>query len=144
MRPCLFDSFADMIGALSTATVLRTLERESVMLEQDLVQPRLSSPFEVSSILSFCWFVEAIRQGWPTFAIPATPPVHLVFYRTTLQRLVAAGELPVAAKTRFDGTFCTRRLVAPWVLARDNNLNAFDHMTYDEQFVTSTAEATNA
>ncbi|MDR3459254.1 MAG: hypothetical protein P4N60_17630 [Verrucomicrobiae bacterium] len=116
MKPCLFDSFADMIGTLSTAAVLRTLERERGLLESDLAHQRFSSPMEVSSILSFCWFVEAIRQRWSTFAIPA-PLTHLAFYRTTLHRLVAAGELPAEAKTRFDETFGPNRPAATRLFA---------------------------
>ena len=105
MRPCLFDSFADMIGTLSPAAVLRTLERERLLLQNDLACHRFSSLLEVSSILSFCWFVEAIRQRWAIFAVPAPPLTHIEFYRQTLRRLVAAGELPAEAGTRFDETF---------------------------------------
>ncbi|HEV2695554.1 MAG TPA: hypothetical protein VG347_21855 [Verrucomicrobiae bacterium] len=107
MKPCLFDSFADMIGALPAAAVLRTLEWERAMLERDLARQRPSSVADISSILSFCWFIEAILQSWSIFPVPAPPRAHLEFYRTTLERLADAGELPFDAVIRFDETFYT-------------------------------------
>ena len=143
MRPCLFDSFADMIGTLSPAAVLRTLERERSLLEDDLAHQRFSSPLEASSILSFCWFVEAIRQGWLLFTVPAPPAAHLVFYRATLERLVAAGALPAEARTRFDETFRPRDLTAPRALTAGASLEIFDSMTHNEWFLTGATGAMN-
>jgi len=129
MKPCLFDSFADMIGALSPANVLQTLERERCILEGDLVRQNFSSLWEVSSILSFCWFIEAIRRHWPTFAVPAPSASHLAFYRTTIQRLIAAGELPPETATRFDQTFYTQT-TAPTANAGGDPLNLLKSMAH--------------
>ena len=132
MKPCLFDSFADMIGALSPANVLRTLERERRLLEADLARQSFSSLWEVSSILSFCWFIEAIRQHWPTFAVPAPSQSHLAFYRTTIQRLIAAGELPPETAMRFDQTFYSQT-ASPTTTAVGDPLNLLKSMAHQAE-----------
>src|SRR5882672_8057065 len=98
MRLCLFDSFADMIETIPTRAIIRTLERESRMLENDLACQRQVPFKEVESILSFCRFVEAVRTGTPV-PTPAKSisSLQLEFYRQTIVRLVDAEELPFDA-----------------------------------------------
>ena len=103
MRLSLFDSFADMIENIPVGAILRTLEREQRMIEEDLAFQRPVSLKEAESILNFCYFVEAVRAGSPAwaFTLPLSPE-HLDFYRKTLARLIAAQQLPAGAKTEFD------------------------------------------
>ena len=104
MRLSLFASFADMIESIPVGAILRTLEREQRMIEEDLAYQRPVSLKEAESILNFCYFVEAVREGSPAWAFTLPlPPEHLAFYRKTLDRLVAAQQLPSDAKVEFDG-----------------------------------------
>ena len=105
MRLSLFASFADMIETIPVGAVIRTLEREQRMVEEDLAHQRPVSLKEAESILNFCYFVEAVREGSPAWAFTLPlPPEHLAFYRNTLDRLIAAQHLPPEAKIEFDGT----------------------------------------
>ncbi|MDR3455839.1 MAG: hypothetical protein P4N60_00215 [Verrucomicrobiae bacterium] len=103
MKLSLFDSFADMIGTIPVGAILRTLEREQRMIEEDLAYQRPVSLKEAESILNFCYYVEAVREGLPgwAFTLPL-PPEHLTFYRKTLDRLITAQELPPGARAEFD------------------------------------------
>jgi len=104
MRLSLFHSFADMIETIPVGAIIRTLEREQRMIEEDLAFQRPVPVKEAESILNFCYFVEAIVEGSPgwAFTLPL-PAEHLAFYRKTLDRLIASGHLPPHAKTEFDG-----------------------------------------
>lgn len=103
MRLSLFDSFADMIKTIPVGAIIRTLAREQHMIEEDLAYRRPVSLKEAESILNFCYYIEAVRKGSPgwAFTIPL-PPEHLDFYRKTLDRLIAAQELPPGAREEFD------------------------------------------
>jgi hypothetical protein len=106
MKPSLFESFADMIETIPVHAILRTLERESRMLEEDLAYQRPIPPTEARSILDFCRFVAAVGNELqiPALTNPPPPP-HLEFYRKTVARLVDAEELPFDAKMEFDSIF---------------------------------------
>ena len=104
MRLTLFNSFANMLNTIPAGAILRTLEREQRMIEEDLAHQRPVPLKEAESILNFCYYVESVREGssgW-TFTAPL-PPEHLVFYRNTLNRLIAVEQLPSDAKAGFDG-----------------------------------------
>jgi hypothetical protein len=106
MRLSLFDSFADMIEAIPARAVIRTLERESKMLQEDLALQRPVPPVEAASIIGFCRFAEAVSRGLPVPApTSAIPAAHVEFYRQTVARLIAAGELPLHATEEFDESF---------------------------------------
>jgi len=103
MRMSLFNSFADMIEAIPVCAIARTLEREQRMLEEDLFCQRPVPLKQVESVLAFCRFVDAAKEGLPVPA-PANPlpDSHLEFYRKTVERLIAAEELPYHALAEFD------------------------------------------
>ncbi len=106
MRQCLFDSFADMIEAIPARAVLRTLEREGKMVQEDLDMQRPVPRGQAASILDFCHFVEAVTRGMPAPAPSAAiPAAQVEFYRKTVARLIAAGELPSHAAPEFDDSF---------------------------------------
>ena len=104
MRLSLFDSFADMIEAIPVGAILRTLEREQRMIEDDLAHQRPVPLKEAESILNFCYYVESVREGSSGWIFTAPlPREHLSFYRKTLDRLIAAEQLSPDAKAGFDG-----------------------------------------
>jgi hypothetical protein len=108
MRLSLFDAFADMIETISPRAIIRALEREHRMLQEDLAYQRPVPPKEAASILNFCRFVEAVKTGAPVqFPAAALPARHLEFYRETVGRLVDAEELPFNAKAEFDNMICS-------------------------------------
>ena len=106
MRQCLFDSFANMIEAIPARAVLRTLERESKMLQEDLMMQRPVPAGQAASILGFCRFTGAVSRGLPVPALSAAIAADQVeFYRKTVARLIASGELPPHAASEFDERF---------------------------------------
>jgi hypothetical protein len=109
----LFDSFADMIEVIPARAVLRTLERERRMLQEDLALQRPVPVGQAMSILSFCNFAEAVGRGLPAPG-PATviAAAEVDFYRKTVARLAASGELPANAMLEFDQAFAEDHLQA--------------------------------
>jgi hypothetical protein len=103
MNLSFYDSFASMIDILPARAITRALERQRCMLEEDLALQRPVSLDEAESVLNFCHFVEAVRDGLPGWAFTSPPPPdHLEFYRKTLDRLIASEELPFTARAKFD------------------------------------------
>ena len=72
------------------------------MLTEDLLLQRPVPLSQALSILSFCQFVAAARLGdagkVPDHKIPLA---HQDFYRRTIDRLIAEGELPARAGLSF-------------------------------------------
>lgn len=104
MKLFLFDPFAAMIDAIPDGAIIRALERQQRMIEDDLALQRPMPLKEAQSILNFCYYVESVREessGW-TFTAPL-PREHLAFYRKTLDRLIASGQISPDAKAGFDG-----------------------------------------
>jgi hypothetical protein len=117
MRQSLFDSFADMIETIPVGAVIRTLEREQQMLQQDLALQRPVPIGEAESILNFCRFIDAVREGQPGIAFTMPLPLrHLEFYRKTVERLIAAEHLPYHANAEFDDVIaadCLESMLVP-------------------------------
>jgi len=102
-----------MIDAIPAGAILRTLERECRMLEDDLAHQRSLPHRDVDSILSFRLFIESVISGRPAARVSSVPLAHLVFYQRTLGRLMEAGELAAEAKEQFDDFFSSPSLSAP-------------------------------
>ncbi len=92
-----------MIDSLPVRGIYRAMEAESSMLLEDFALIRPVPLEEVFSILHFYHFLlaSAVGTGITPVRVPAE---HLNFYRKTVNRLVAAGELPDSAKERFKAT----------------------------------------
>lgn len=81
-----------------------TLQMERRMIEEDLAQKRTLPIEEAHSILSFCQFIDAAKQG--SQISPVTLPIqHVSFYREIVCRLIEAELLPVNASEQFENTF---------------------------------------
>ena len=104
MKTHLFESFAEMVNGLPAAGILKAVELEHRMLENDLLYQRGSETCEITSVLSFCQFIGAVVRGDDIFPIEL-PARHVAFYRDVVKWLIAAGELPADAKEQFDSTF---------------------------------------
>src|SRR5690242_2732867 len=89
----LFESFCELLESIPTKAVLRAVEAERRMVEDDLEHKRTELDQYVVSVLSFCNFLTSAVCG--VYASMAGVPVeHRVFYGSVVQRLVDAGELP--------------------------------------------------
>lgn len=102
MRLSLFDSFADMIENIPARAIIRVLEREQRMLAEDLFCQRPVPVKDATSILGFCAFIDAALEEMPAELSTPLPQEHLEFYRKTVERLIAAEELPFDAQMEFD------------------------------------------
>lgn len=89
----LFESFCEMLESIPTKAVLRAVDAERRMVEDDLVKKRTEMDEYVASVLGFCNFLTLAVSGIYTSA-PGLPFEHCAFYRKIIQELVDAGELP--------------------------------------------------
>ncbi|HSY43106.1 MAG TPA: hypothetical protein VK811_04295 [Candidatus Acidoferrum sp.] len=101
----IFRVFAKMIGNVPTMAILRALEVECKMLEDDLAHKRLSMTMDTVSILCFREFAQMAKLGIFLHRSMYLPPDHIDFYKETIVRLVQAGELPPSAMNEFDHVF---------------------------------------
>jgi hypothetical protein len=100
----LFQSFCEMLESIPTKTVLRAVEAERKMVEDDLERKRTERDPYVISVLSFCNFLTLAVCG--IYASMAALPVeHRLFYGKVVQRLVDAGELPLVSLDQFNSSF---------------------------------------
>lgn len=100
----LFESFCEMLESIPSKALLRALDAERRMVEDDLEKKRTEPDEYVTSILSFCnCLIRAVTGGY--VSLPALPVEHCAFYRKIVHRLVEAGELPPEMVTQFDQIF---------------------------------------
>jgi len=100
----LFSTFSSTIAQVPPQVVPKTLELQRKMLETDIALKRTLPMAEVNSILSFCRFMDAVRQGTPSVPTVA-PGKHLEFYRETIERMVEADVLPAVVLDEFELIF---------------------------------------
>jgi hypothetical protein len=100
----LFESFCDMLESIPVKAVLRAVDVERKMVEDDLRKKRTERDEYVTSVLSFCNFLMLAVCG-NYAAIPGLPADHRAFYSKIVQRLVDAGELPSEIKGHLDEIF---------------------------------------
>jgi hypothetical protein len=100
----LFESFCETIDPLSVKALLRAVEVQHGIIEDDLANRRVAAVDDAQSIASFCAFVVAASRG-SAFFCPPLPLEHCAYYRKIVQRMVEAGELPYDAQERFDLNF---------------------------------------
>lgn len=104
MNSRLFESFCEMLESIPSKAVLRAVDAERRMVEDDLEKHRTERDEYVISVLSFCNFlIRAVTGGY--VSLPAFPVEHCAFYRKIVHRLVDAGELTPQIMTQFDRIF---------------------------------------
>jgi hypothetical protein len=103
MRNSLFNHLADTLENLPARAILKTLELESKMLKDDLLNDRPVPVGEAQSVVDFYDFIRSVKEGLPTKKlISANHNHHQAFFRKTIERLIAAKELPFAALRQFE------------------------------------------
>jgi hypothetical protein len=100
-----FDIFTRTIAHLPTKAIIRALDLECNMLEDDFEHERLASLEDANSILCFRQFLRTAEAAKMMLRAKCFPPDHLEFYKETIVRLVQARELPTSAMERFDYAF---------------------------------------
>jgi len=100
----LFKTFCEMLESIPTKAVLRAVEAERRMVEDDLKYKRTARDPYVISVLSFCNFLTLAVCGIYS-SMAALPVEHRMFYGKVVQRLVDAGELPLGSEERFNNSF---------------------------------------
>ena len=101
----MFGAFSKMISNTPVQAVLKSLDLECKMLEDDLEHHRLTSDEDILSILCFRQFVRMAQAEAVVSRFKPLPPDHLEFYKETIVRLVNAKELPAAAIEQFEHAF---------------------------------------
>jgi len=100
----LFESFCEMLESIPAKALLRAVEAERRMVEEDLQPKRAERDPYLISVLSFCNFLTLAVCG--VYASMAVLPVeHRKFYGKVVQRLVDAGELPRGSTEHFNSSF---------------------------------------
>ena len=102
MNWSLFDSFCEMLETIPVKAVLRAVDAERKMVEDDLQKKRTERDENVTSVLGFCHFLGGVYN-----VIPGVPFEHREFYSKIVQRLVDAGELPAEIQGHWDEVFLT-------------------------------------
>ncbi len=96
-----FEMFCEMIDGLPPEAVLKAAAVELGLLNGDLASGRTVPSQDTTLIRTFCRFLEGATHG--RLVLPPTMPMtYWIFYERTVERLVAAGELPRNAKEDFE------------------------------------------
>jgi hypothetical protein len=100
----LFEQFAAMVERLPARAVISAVILQRKMLEDDLAHERTVPMDDFRSIMAFSDFLENAPD---TTRLPKVAILiqHLGLYRTTVKRLVEAGELPWECLGLFDMAF---------------------------------------
>jgi hypothetical protein len=101
----LFELFAETIDHMPPSAVLAFLKRMHGSMEDALSYKRMEETMEVESIISFCQFIEMVKEEDVIFPIRGVPIRHVALYGKVIGALVEAGELPRGAKGKFDSVF---------------------------------------
>jgi hypothetical protein len=116
----LFESFCEMLDSIPTKAVLRAVDAERKMVEDDLEKKRTERDQYVVSILNFCHFLSQAVCGIYGSMAPL-PVEHRAFYSRIVQRLVDAGELPSEAEAYFNTIFQPGTSNTPYRLPAAND-----------------------
>jgi len=100
----LFESFCEMLESIPIKAVLRAVDAERKMVEDDLDKKRTERDEYVSSVLGFCNFLMLAVCGVYD-SITRLPAEHHAIYSKIVQRLVDAGELPSDIMKHFEKIF---------------------------------------
>ena len=97
----LFESFCEMLDSIPIKAVLRAVDAERKMVEDDLDKKRTERDENVTSVLGFCNFLMLAVCG-VYGSITSIPVEHHAFYGRIVRQLVEAGELPSEFIQYFD------------------------------------------
>ena len=96
-----FEMFCELIDGLPPEAVLKAAAMERHMLNEDLASGQTVPSEDTTLIRTFCRFLESATRGRLVVSRSMTMS-HWMFYERTVERLVAAGELPRKAQEDFE------------------------------------------
>lgn len=101
----IFNIFSRVIRGLPASAILRALNAECDMLQNDIERYCFNLTEDVLSILCFKGFVQMAKADSVMRCSLHMPPEHVEFYKETVTRLIQAGELAPSAAEEFDFAF---------------------------------------
>src|SRR5271154_1784411 len=101
----MFDLFYETIEDMPPPAVRHFIIRIHGTFENALLYKRIDESQEVHSLLCFCHFMNAVYEDGVILPVDGLPVRHIAFYEKVVTRLIEEGELPAAAKTKFDAVF---------------------------------------
>ena len=100
----LFETFSKMIEKIPAKGIVKAVDIQCRMIEGDLLRKRSMPMKSAASIIAFGQFLQAVVQG--KAVSPATVPMHHIpVYRSIIEKLADAHELPPTANDQFDTAF---------------------------------------
>jgi hypothetical protein len=105
MSSCLFESFARMIDDLPAQAVCKAVRLECQMLSDDLACHRPEPLDEVFSIERFDSFLQTVKERRRMTGTCFLPAEHFGFYKKTVERMIAACQLPSDTMKYFNEAF---------------------------------------
>jgi hypothetical protein len=100
-----FRIFSNVIRNLPAPAILRALDAECHMLEDDVERYRFNLTEDILSILCFRGFVTMAKTDTVMRCSLHMPPEHIEFYKETINRLIQTGDLRPSAMEQFDFAF---------------------------------------
>jgi len=100
----LFNTFAAMIQAVPAERIVETINSQRRVIEEDIAHQRIRFGDDVYSVLSFCYFISAMRRGL-AHSPRALPAKHVEFYGAVVRRLIGAGIFSESVEERFEREF---------------------------------------
>jgi len=97
----LFNRFADMIDMMPPRGIIKCLELQCRMIEDDFTNQRDIPMKAAISIRNFYQIIQAAGNRQKTPPVADLPIEHVAFYKKTVHRLIQAGELPSGAVESF-------------------------------------------
>ena len=101
----MFEEFCETIEDMPPPAVRNFITRIQGTFEDALLYKRIDQSQELHSILCFCHFMKSVSEEGAVVPVDGLPVRHIVCYGKVVARLIEAGELPAAAKTKFDAVF---------------------------------------
>jgi hypothetical protein len=101
----MFEQFCETIEDMPTPAVRNFIARIHGTFEDALLYKRIDQSPELHSILCFCQFMRTISEDGAVVPVDGLPVRHIAFYGRVVTRLIEAGDLPPAARTRFEAVF---------------------------------------
>jgi hypothetical protein len=103
----MFKLFSETIDGMPAPAVRHFINRIHATFEDALLYKRIDETREVHSILCFCQFMNTIFEDDVIFPVDGLPVQHVALYGKIVIHLIEAGELPPAARAKFEATFST-------------------------------------
>ena len=101
----MFELFSEIVRSVPPTAVRHIVGRIHGTIEDALLYKEIEENWDVQSVLSFCQFMDSVFEEDVIFPLDRLPARHIAFYGKLVTDLIEAGELPAAAREKFDAVF---------------------------------------